>query len=445
MPDRYQSFAHTGFGRRLLRSIGMPVPTPLRRHVPGEPDVTGTVRLSASGGRVTGLSEAITELGATVDTDARTRRPDGGYRALVLDATGITEVAGLRRLYDFFHPAVAALGRCGRVVVIGASVSDDADPTEASIQAGLTGFVRSLGKELRDGATANLIRTTATTVAPLRDTLRFFLSSRSAFVSGQTVQVDDIDGGAVDPAAPLHGRTALITGAARGIGAVTAEVLARQGASVVCVDLPSNDGALESVAARVGGEAIPLDITGDDAGATVAQRLRDDHGGVDIVVHNAGVTRDKSIVGMSESGWDTVMAVNLTAPHRLTAALVGSGTVRRSGRIVVLSSLMGIAGNMGQTNYATSKAGLIGWVRAAAPRLAAEGITINAVAPGFIETRMTDTMKPLVRQMGRRLSALAQGGQPVDVGETVAWLASPGSAGITGSVVRVCGQSLLGA
>jgi 3-oxoacyl-[acyl-carrier protein] reductase len=138
-----------------------------------------------------------------------------------------------------------------------------------------------------------------------------------------------------------------------------------------------------------------------------------------------------------------VLAVNLESLERLNEALLDG--LRRGGRIVCVSSVSGIAGNRGQVNYATSKAGLIGVVEALAPALAARQATINAVAPGFIETRMTAAMPIGTREAGRRMNSLAQGGLPVDVAETVAWLASPGSAGLNGNVVRVCGQSLIGA
>jgi 3-oxoacyl-[acyl-carrier protein] reductase len=165
--------------------------------------------------------------------------------------------------------------------------------------------------------------------------------------------------------------------------------------------------------------------------------------GADIVVHNAGITRDRTLARMSEDEWDSVLAVNLESIERITAALVDG--LPRGGRIVCVSSVSGIAGNRGQANYATSKAGVIGVVDELAPMLAQRQGTINAVAPGFIETRMTAAMPLATREAGRRMNSLAQGGLPVDVAETVAWLASPGSAGVNGNVVRVCGQSLIGA
>jgi 3-oxoacyl-[acyl-carrier protein] reductase len=139
------------------------------------------------------------------------------------------------------------------------------------------------------------------------------------------------------------------------------------------------------------------------------------------------------------------MEINLSSEERINDALLDSKRLNDNGRIVCVSSMSGIAGNSGQTNYAASKAGVIGMVEALAPELAKRKATINAVAPGFIETQMTAAMPIGPREAGRRLSSLSQGGLPVDVAETIAWFAWPGSAGVTGNVVRVCGQSLLGA
>ncbi len=164
-----------------------------------------------------------------------------------------------------------------------------------------------------------------------------------------------------------------------------------------------------------------------------------------MVVHNAGVTRDKTLGRMSEDLWDLVLSINVTAPQRIDKALFEQDVVRDNGRVVGVSSISGIAGNAGQTNYSTSKAGVIGMVEAWAPALAKRGVTINAVAPGFIETTMTAAMPITIREAGRRMNSMAQGGLPVDVAETIAWFANPASAGVTGNVVRVCGQSLLGA
>jgi 3-oxoacyl-[acyl-carrier protein] reductase len=139
------------------------------------------------------------------------------------------------------------------------------------------------------------------------------------------------------------------------------------------------------------------------------------------------------------------MEINLSSQERINDELVSRNLVRENGRIVCVSSMSAVAGNSGQANYATSKAGVIGMVQALAPVLAERGATINAVAPGFIETRMTAKMPIALREAGRRMNSMSQGGLPVDVAETIAWFASPASAGVNGNVVRVCGQSLLGA
>jgi 3-oxoacyl-[acyl-carrier protein] reductase len=148
---------------------------------------------------------------------------------------------------------------------------------------------------------------------------------------------------------------------------------------------------------------------------------------------------------MPEDRWTQLMEINLSAEERINDALLASKRLNDNGRIVCVSSMSGIAGNSGQTNYAASKAGVIGMVESLAPELAKRKATINAVAPGFIETQMTAAMPIGPREAGRRLSSLSQGGLPIDVAETIAWLAGSATTGVTGNVVRVCGQSLLGA
>jgi 3-oxoacyl-[acyl-carrier protein] reductase len=311
----------------------------------------------------------------------------------------------------------------------------------------LAGFTRSVGKELVRGGTAQLVYVAKGGEQALESTVRFLLSAKSAYVSGQVVRV-----GAVteivtpdDRVRPLAGRVALVTGAARGIGAAIARVLARDGAHVVCLDIPAQGADLSTVANQVGGEALQLDVTAGDAPAALVDYFATRHDGVDIVVHNAGITRDRKLANMDAGRWDAVLGVNLACQVRINDALLAANTLHANGRIIGVSSIAGIAGNTGQTNYGTSKAGVIGMVAAYAPQLARLGGTINAVAPGFIETRMTAAVPLFVREAGRRMNAMAQGGLPVDVAETIAWYADPASAGVNGNVVRVCGQSLLGA
>lgn len=448
MPDRYHQLVNSPMGGALADQLGLPQPATLRRHEPGAPLVPGPVLL-AGRGRLTGPAREVCEAADAAVHDEPSA--DGArYGAVVVDASSVVDPAGLRLVYDALQPLVRRTAPSGRVVVL-AGVPD-ADPAAwqaASAQRALDGFIRSLGKELRGGATANLVRVAPGAEPAMASTLRFVLSGRSAYVDGQVLRIDPpVEGEAVtaaDPDRPLVGRVAAVTGAARGIGAAIADVLARQGAHVVGIDLPNAGDRLASVANRIGGEALQLDVTADDAPAHLTRFLGERHGGVDIVVHNAGTTRDKTLAGMDADRWDTIIDLNLASQHRLNAALLDQDTVRAGGRIVALSSLAGIAGNRGQTNYATSKAGVIGLAEALAPHLAERRATINAVAPGFIETRLTDAMPFGVREVGRRLNSLNQGGLPVDVAETVAWLAEPGTGGVNGQVVRVCGQSLAGA
>ncbi|MEO5665204.1 MAG: 3-oxoacyl-ACP reductase, partial [Nocardioides sp.] len=320
--------------------------------------------------------------------------------------------------------------------------------SERVAQRALEGFTRSLGKELGKGGTVQLVYVTKGADDALASTLAFFLSPKSAYVSGQVVRIGAHQEKQAEPvtdwARPLEGKIALVTGASRGIGEQIARVLHRDGAKVVGVDVPQAASELQALMRELDGDYLTLDITGKDAPQRIAHHLASEHGGVDIVVHNAGITRDKKLANMAEDRWSSVIGVNLTAPERITRALLDDKVVNDNGRIIGVASIAGIAGNVGQTNYAASKAGVIGFVDSLADDLG-RGITINAVAPGFIITAMTAAVPFATREVGQRLNALSQGGLPVDVAEAIAWFASPGSTAVNGNVVRVCGQMMLGA
>lgn len=370
---------------------------------------------------------------------------------LVFDGTGLATPDDLGHVYDFFHPLVGHLARSGRALVLARPHLAGGSPARAATQRALEGFVRSFAKEIgRRGATAHVVYVDEGAEGRLPALLRFLLSVRSAFLSGQPFHLTmrAVPGVGTDTelamTRPLANKTVLVTGAARGIGAATARLLAAEGAHVVCLDRPEDDGPLSQVAREIGGSVLAQDVSAPDAPDKIATALRE-RGGVDVVVHNAGITRDKTLAKMKRDRWDQTLGINLAAVMAIDAVLIGDGVLRDGGRVICLSSVAGIAGNMGQTNYAASKAGIIGYVEALAPTLAERGITVNAIAPGFIETRLTDAIPTLIREVGRRLSNLGQGGLPRDVGDLVTFLASPGSQGLTGQVVRACGGSFIGA
>ena len=476
MKDRYLDFVNSPFGASVARSIGLPQPEVLRRHAQGRAEFDGIAAIGAgpSPTLFEPLLTLLTSLGMTsvahesalgwlsvaarhgamsgrFEARAPGAPPKDRVQALIFDATGITDSTQLHALYGFFHDALRSVAKSGRIVVLGLPPESCASPRAWTAQRALEGMARSLGKEARGGISANLVQ-----VEPGGDfegALRFLLSPRSAYVSGQVVRIDATPANPpADWNQPLAGKRALVTGAAQGIGAAIAQVLADRGAHVIGLDVPQAQDALDQTMLALedawpsqgAHTALVADITAPDAPATIAAALLA-MGGVHIVVHNAGITRDKTIAKMTEAAWDSVIDVNLSAQERIDDLLLDQHVLHDGGRIIGVSSISGIAGNPGQTNYATSKAGVIGRVQSMTGPLRTRGITINAVAPGFIETQMTARIPLGLREAGRRMNSMSQGGRPVDVAETIAWLASPASAGITGNVVRVCGQSLIGA
>ena len=444
MSDKYQSFTQSPLGKILVKNLGLPAPTPLERYTAGDPLVDGTVVVGGTGRLVESLPGLLDTVGiaSTVVTE------DGQkYKGLVFDASGLTSADQLVALQQFFTPLMRSLESCPRVVVIG-TPPEQCSGSERVAQRALEGFTRSLGKEIGRGGTSQLVYVAEGAEGAATSTLAFLLSPKSAYVSGQVVRIGATGttkaAAVADWQQPLAGKVALVTGASRGIGEQIARVLHRDGATVVGVDVPQAANELQSLMKELDGDWLTLDITAKDAPQRIAHHLSTKHGGVDVVVHNAGITRDKKLANMGEDRWESVIAVNLTAPERITRELLDQKVVNKGGSIVGVASIAGIAGNVGQTNYAASKAGVIGFVDSLKDELK-DGITVNAVAPGFIITAMTAAVPLATREVGQRLNAMSQGGLPVDVAETIAWFASPGSTAVNGNVVRVCGQMMLGA
>jgi 3-oxoacyl-[acyl-carrier protein] reductase len=444
MSDRYQGFVQTPIGKLLVKNLGLPNPVPLERYADGEPLVDGTVAVGGTGRLVESLPGTLDLLGI-----ASTRSTDAAdtYKGLVFDATGLTSTSELTALRDFFTPLLRSLGTCPRVIVLG-TPPESVEGSERVAQRALEGFTRSLGKEVGRGGTVQLVYVAEGAEAATASTLGFLLSPKSAYVSGQVIRIgatgETKAAEVEDVLRPLVGKVALVTGASRGIGEQIARVLHRDGATVIGVDVPQAASELQTVMKELNGDHLTLDITAKDAPQRIAHHVKEKHGGVDVVVHNAGITRDKKLANMDEDRWSSVLDVNVVAPERITRELLDQKAINDNGRIIGVASIAGIAGNVGQTNYAASKAGVIGLVDSLADELE-HGVTVNAVAPGFIETKMTAAVPLATREVGRRLNAMSQGGLPVDVAETIAWYANPGSTAVNGNVVRVCGQMMLGA
>jgi len=367
-------------------------------------------------------------------------------RSIVFDASGITSAEELRALYELFHARIRGLARCGRVVVVGRPATGADTVRAAAAQRALDGFTKSLAREVGSrGSTANTLYVEPGSESRIEPALRFLLSKRSAYVSGQSIEIThQVTAQAPPPVVrPLDGKVALVTGSARGIGKATARALAREGAHVIVLDRPDDRELAARTADEVEGSLLLCDVTHPEAPSTIAKLVEEKFGAIDIIVHNAGVTRDKTLKNMDGARWDLTLNVNLAAVANITEAL--DPWLRDGARIVCLSSIAGISGNFGQTNYAASKAGIIGYTEWLGAAMASRGVGVNAIAPGFIETRLTHAIPVATREVARRLSNLSQGGLPQDIAEVVTFLSSPGSAGLSGQVVRVCGGAFVGA
>ena len=473
MNDRYLDFTHSSFGKSFASMLGLPTPPRLRRAkdawaampLADKPVLMGAAsgsdlcepllkELAAMGATLrivpehAGLAAVKTAAAAAQLNVAGNPAADSGEpknAALIFDASGLSSPAQMRELYDFLQPQLRGLASNGRVLIVSRAPEARDDVYGKTTSTALRGFVRSLGKEVgKNGSTANLLEVQNGGDKALAAPLRFFLSEHSAYVSGQVLEIGKAGRNLIGLPGSLNGKVALVTGAARGIGAAIAEVLAREGAQVVGIDHPSAEGGLGETMARIGGVGLALDVTAPDAAERIIAETHERYGGLDIVVHNAGVTRDKMLRNMPPHFWDLVLNINLGAILRINDGLLKKG-LKDGARIVCISSIGGISGNAGQTNYGATKAGVIGYVDALAETLAKRGGGINAVAPGFIETAMTAAMPLGPREVGRRINSLSQGGLPQDIAEAVAFLASPAASGVNGSTLRVCGQNFFGA
>ena len=474
MNDLYMKLAHSTFGQSIFQALNLPQPVELKRSpdesitIPDGPyliaantesfALTNTLNiLSKYDVEVNFLEQSkasLLKLPNTFHDSKNTRRvtdiTNHNYNGLVFDATGISNFDDLANVYEFFHSTISTIGQNGRIIILAQKFNLVKDTQIASIQASLIGFCKSLAKELgKKGITCNIIYLQKGAQKYLETSLAFFLSAKSAYITGQSIFLRNhtLNLAAVLLAKPLEGKAALVTGAAQGIGRETAIILARDGAKVICLDIPQNQMLLDDLVAQIDGYALAIDLLSDNAIADVTQQLASQLGPIDIVVHNAGITRDKTLAKMPAHLWDQVLTLNFERVVKLNQAFLEHNVFNEHARIICISSISGIAGNFGQTNYACSKAGIAAYVEAFADSAALKnklGLTINAIAPGFIETQMTKGVPFLTRELGRRMNALSQGGLPLDIAETISFFANPGSHALNGNVLRVCGLSLLG-
>ncbi|HAB18083.1 MAG TPA: 3-oxoacyl-[acyl-carrier-protein] reductase [Verrucomicrobiota bacterium] len=244
----------------------------------------------------------------------------------------------------------------------------------------------------------------------------------------------------------LSNQVAVVTGAGRGIGRAIALKLAGAGADVVCVSRTAENSEKVAEEVRAAGRkawAVAVDVAAADAVIAAVERILADTGKVDILVNNAGVTRDGLLMRMSDEDWDTVLDTNLRGAFLFTKAFSRTFLRQRSGRIINISSVAGLMGNAGQSNYAASKAGLIGFTKSVAREFASRGITCNAVAPGFITTDMTAVLDEKLKDGLLKMIPLGAFGQPDDIAEAVLYLSGPGGRYVTGQVLTVDGGMVM--
>lgn len=245
----------------------------------------------------------------------------------------------------------------------------------------------------------------------------------------------------------LKDKVVIITGASRGIGKSIAQAFVNQGAKVAFTYLSSEEkaNALVKELTSNGGIAVGFksDASNFDQAHELVDKVVEQFGTVDVLVNNAGITRDTLMMRMSEEQWDEVINTNLKSAFNLTKAVIKPMLKARMGSIINMSSVVGVKGNAGQANYAASKAGLIGFTKSIAAELGSRNIRCNAIAPGFIETEMTEALDPNVVEQWRNAIPLKRGGQPEDVANATLFLASDMSAYITGQTLHVCGGMLM--
>ncbi len=431
--------------RNVLKTLNIPVPVPpiLKRNLNAfSDDELSSKQIVITGKENDFLSQLQKEFHGRI---GQATIYDETIDGLVLSCVGMQTIEDLEDLYTSIKNTVSKIKANGRIVIV--SKEDKTSVTTFTIQKSIDAFSRALSKEIggKKGITVNQLKITneEVTASAVVNASIFFLSDKSSFITGQVVDVSNANTDTLTSIEGLlQGKIAIVTGGARGIGAAAARVLHREGATVIIVDVPQAADDAQALAAELNGDSYLLDISQATAAKELQQYVIEKYGKLDVLVNNAGITRDKTIAKMNIDQWRSVLNVNLKAVIQLTEIFIENG-FSKDAKVVSLSSISGISGNVGQTNYSLTKAGVIGFSQALAATN--KNIFANAVAPGFIETKMTENLPFFIKEGGRRLSTLKQGGKPEDVAELIGFLASPLSNGINGQCVRVCGGNMIGA
>ena len=429
------------FARRVIARLPLPIATPaeLRRHggkPPERPLARRTASVSGPDAQgVSTLGDALHDAGATLLPPTAQNPAD-----IVLLVLGANTTISSLVSWSVDHGAVLrSVSPQGRVLFVlrgeEPSLTSDA----------LHGFLRSLSREVgRKAVTVNAIVSPDPALAA--PTAVFLASDRASFVSGQTLFLHS---GSRPGPSPSKTEVALVTGAARGIGAAIARSLASARYRVAVIDVESQAAAGRELVGALGGEAAGMlfqscDVRDQQAAHMMLERVRalSPNGTLDVLINNAGITRDRTFARMNQQEWADVIEVNLAAVVELTRKALGC--MRDGGRIVNVSSVTGLAGNFGQTNYAMAKGGIIGLTRTAATELESRGIGITAVAPGLIDTPMTAKMPLVSREIAKQMTSLAQAGLPEDVATAVEFLARREAWPLRGQILRVDGGMFFG-
>lgn len=434
---------------KLFSLLGFAEPMTLKRLTSCNLNPEKTLLLSLSAHSNKAIEEAIKKFTQSIITDA-SHHDERSFDSLVIDATQYINTSNYHDVFTKVQHSLKYLAPNARFLMITNVQSSQYNAEKNAFSQAMIGFTKSLAKEIgRKGSTANVILLDEALHEDknINDTLdspiHFFLSPSSTFVSGQVVSINSHL-----PTPVMHSKSkklvALVTGAAQGIGAQIASTLTQKGYLVIGVDIEPMKAQLNQTMSALDGESFILDVASDSAGEHLTA-LANQHNGFDLIVHNAGITRDKTLAKMPEHFWQQTISINLLSVMAINKSLLEQNAINTGGRIVCLSSMNGIAGQGGQTNYACSKAGIIAYVSSMVNELSEKSITINAVAPGFIETKMTEQIPFFTREMGRRMNALGQGGLPIDVAETIAFLGKPENYTVSGQTIRVCGLNIMGA